>query len=133
MTHGSRALLEIEERTNSTTHQNRDIPTFCAYEYRQVNDHSGEGWQVCAKSLEQIFEGRDNENQKNRRNDKSNDEDRSRIGQCLLDFLFQCLGFFFLGCNLVKQGLKSTGLFACLDEVDEQVVKIQWVLGQSLG
>ena len=91
----------------------------------------GKRRQVSTEALEQVFKRRDNEDQQNRRNDESNDQYRSRVGQGFLDLLFQCLGLFLVGCNLVQQSLKRTGLLARFNKVDDKIVEIEGVLGKG--
>ena len=132
MSHRTRALLEVKERVHDDACTDCQQPSLRPDEDRQVDDHSCKRRKVCAESLEKVFEGRDDENQKNNGYDKSDDHDRSRVGQRFFDFFLDRLGFFFVRCDLVKQGLESTCLLACCYQVDEQVVEIQWMFGKRL-
>ena len=129
----SRALLEINERRDRSADDHDDMIALGPHKRRKVDNHACERRQVGAKALEQVLKRRNNENQQNRRNDKGDDQDGGRVGQRLLDLLLDRFGFFFVRRNLVEQRLECTGLFAGLDQVDEQVVKIQWVFGKRFG
>ena len=54
-------------------------------------------------AFEQVLECGNNENQKNRRYDESDYQHCGRVGQCLFDLLFECLGLFLVGRDLVQQ------------------------------
>ena len=54
------------------------------------------------------------------------------IEQRLLDLLLQRLGLFLVGRDLVEQRFERAGLFAGLDQVDEQIVEVQRILRERL-
>src|SRR5699024_4790155 len=44
----------------------------------------------------------------------------------------QRLGLFFISSNLIEQCLESAGMFARLDQIDEQIIEVEGVLGERL-
>jgi hypothetical protein len=83
--------------------------------------------------LEKILERRDYEDQQDRADDERDDEHRGRVGEGLLDLFLDRLGLFLVRGDLVEQRLECTSLLTGLYEIDEQVVEIEWLLGESLG
>ena len=57
---------------------------------------------------------------------------RRRVVQGLLDLLLQRLGLFLVGRDLLEHRLERARMFAGLDEVHEQVVEVERMLGQRL-
>ena len=99
---------------------------------RHVDDELREGRQIGAEALEQAFELRNHEDQQDDRDDDGHDHDRGRIEEGLLDLLLEGLGLFLVGRDLVEQGFQRTGLFAGFDQVDEQIIEMQRMLGERL-
>ena len=133
MPHRARPLLEVEERVDRGAHQDGEVPALVANELRQVDHDTRERRQVGAKALEQVLERRDHEDQQDDRDDESDDQYRSGVGQRLLDLFLDRLGLFLVGGDLVQQRLERTSLLTSLNEVHEQVVKVDRVLGQRFG
>ena len=99
---------------------------------RQIDDHLREGRQIGAEALEQVLELRDHEDQQNNGDDDGDDEYRGWIEQGLLDLLLDRLAFLLVGGNLVEQPFERAGLLAGLDQVHEQIIEIQRMLGERL-
>ena len=72
------------------------------------------------------------EYQQNDGHDHRHHQHRRRIEQGLLDLLLDRLALLLVGGDLVEQALERAGLLARLDQVDEQIVEIQRMLGQRL-
>ncbi len=102
------------------------------HEFGQIDDHLRESRQVGPETLEELFELGNDKYQQDDRDDHGDDQHRGRIEEGLLDLLFQGLGFFLIGGDLVEQRLERARLLARLDEVDEQVVEIQRMLAERL-
>jgi hypothetical protein len=103
-----------------------------AHELRDADDHLRERRQVGAEALEQALELRDHEHQQDRGDDERDDQHGGRIGQRLLDLLLDRLGLFLVGGDLVEQVLQRARLLARVDQVHEQVVEVQRVLGEGV-
>ena len=99
---------------------------------RHVDDQLREGRQVGAEALEQALELRNHEDQQDDGDDDGHHQHGGRVEERLLHLLLQGLGLFLVGGDLVEQRLERAGLFAGLDQVHEQIVEIQRMLGQRL-
>ncbi len=84
------------------------------------------------KPLNSALELRDHENQQDDGHDYRDREHRARVEQCLLDLLLQRFGLFLVGGDLLQHRLERAGVLARLDQVGEQVIEVQRVLGQRL-
>ncbi len=130
LAHRPRALVEISERECRAAHDDQQHPAVVLHPARHVDDHLRERRQVRAESLEQALELRDHEDQQDDRHDDGHGEHGRRVEQRLLDLLLQGLGLFLVGRDLVEHRLERTGVLAGLDEVHEQVVEVQRMLGE---
>ena len=79
--------MEVHEPIYRTANHDSDDPPLVLHELRHVHNHLSECRQVGTETLEQRFELRDHENQKNDADDDCNHEDGYGIKQCLFDFL----------------------------------------------
>ena len=130
--HGLRALLEIDEGVNRTGQDHRHEHAVVLQAARAVDDELREGRQLRTEALEQALELRDHEHQQDDGDDHGDDHDRRRVEEGFLDLLLEGFGLFLVGRDLVEQGFESTGLFAGLDEVHEQVVEVERMLAERL-
>src|SRR5262249_31011983 len=126
------APVEVVEGGNGAADDHRDVDTIGLDELGQIDDQLSERRQVRAESLEQAFELRDHEDQQNAGDDDCNDEHGRWVEKSLLDLLLQRLVLYFVGCALIEQRFERTRLLTGLDEIDEQVIELQGVLGERL-
>src|SRR5262249_12825658 len=129
LAHLSRALVEITERVDGTAENQGEPDSLCLDETGQIDDHLGKGGQVSSKSLEQTLELGNHEDKQNDRYYDGNREYRRRVKHGFLDLLLQCFSLFLVGGDLVEECFERTGLLTRLDEIDEQIVEIQRMLG----
>ncbi len=97
-----------------------------------LDDELGEGGQVGTEAFVQRFELRNHEYQQHDRNDHRDHQDCGRIEQRLLDLLFEGFRLFLVGRNLVQQGFQRARLLARLDQIHEEIVEVEGVLGKGL-
>ena len=125
MTEFSGTFLEIAESIDTGDNRQDNDPPVFLHPFRHGNNHFCECGQVGAKTLEQICKHRHHKDQQDRCHNKSHHDHRDRVGQGFFDFFLHGLGFFLVGGDFVQQGFQYPRMFARLNQITKQLVKIE--------
>lgn len=106
------AAKEVHQRNDNSEH----VQVVVLRKIRDIEDQLSKGRQLGAEALEGLGKLRHDFDQEQGCDDHGNRHDGDRIGESLLDFRFQLLGFFLVGRDSIEHGFEGSRAFSGCDQ-----------------